>query len=88
MEEGLLARIMFLKTNADQLDTEETDSRFQTVESHLNMLEIPEDHMLWVKFYGINETRYFMQGNHEVWLDNVALRHDRPEYMTENALKC
>tara|TARA_Y100000004_G_scaffold193297_1_gene255536 strand:- start:700 stop:1464 length:765 start_codon:yes stop_codon:yes gene_type:complete len=31
--------------------------------------------------------RYFMQGNHELWLDKVAKRNDRPEYYTQNALK-
>jgi|TARA_Y100000401_G_C8315243_1_gene222054 hypothetical protein len=31
--------------------------------------------------------RHFLQGNHEVWLDNVAKREDRPEYFTKTALK-
>ena len=31
--------------------------------------------------------RYFMQGNHEVWLDTYAKKHARPRFFTENALK-
>ena len=32
--------------------------------------------------------RYFIQGNHELWLDEFVTKHPYlPEYMTENALK-
>ena len=31
--------------------------------------------------------RYFMQGNHEVWLDIAAVKEHREEYFTETALK-
>ena len=35
---------------------------------------------------GCNE-RHFVQGNHEVWLDNFAKQETRPRFYTENALK-
>lgn len=31
--------------------------------------------------------RHFVQGNHEVWLDNFAKQETRPRFYTENALK-
>ena len=30
--------------------------------------------------------RHFIQGNHEVWLDNFAKKETRPRFLTENAL--
>ena len=33
------------------------------------------------------DERHFIQGNHEVWLDNFAKKHDRPRFLTENALR-
>lgn len=33
------------------------------------------------------ETRHFVQGNHEVWLDTYAEKTTRPRFYTENALK-
>ena len=31
--------------------------------------------------------RHFVQGNHEVWLDAYAIKHTRPRFLTQNALK-
>tara|TARA_R110000765_G_scaffold160676_2_gene265050 strand:+ start:86 stop:865 length:780 start_codon:yes stop_codon:yes gene_type:complete len=31
--------------------------------------------------------RYFMQGNHEEWLDTYARKHCRPRFLTQNALR-
>ena len=31
--------------------------------------------------------RYFMQGNHEEWLDTYAKKYSRPRFLTQNALK-
>ena len=31
--------------------------------------------------------RHFIQGNHEVWLDNFAKKETRPRFLTENALQ-
>ena len=30
--------------------------------------------------------RYFMQGNHEEWLDVYAKKYSRPRFLTQNAL--
>ena len=31
--------------------------------------------------------RYFMQGNHEEWLDTYAKKYSRPRFLTQNALR-
>ena len=33
------------------------------------------------------KARYFMQGNHEEWLDTYAKNHSRPRFLTQNALR-
>ena len=52
----------------------------KVVNKHMNQIDDSLD------VAGCKE-RHFIQGNHEVWLDNIAIREDRPEYFTETALK-